>query len=184
MYILRIAVVVLATLSATASVARAVEPIEEAFGLRIGAEFVPAEGPNAYTTLNGARAYYFAPEAPSPLFTLYLAQITPITHLVHTIIAIGPGPDLPTCLEQRANLMPDLRERYGKSFNFEPPAGPAYEKDYEIILQADQKRGVGVTCGGNADVILQIIYVDDVLSDLAELERVQLTSEGGDKLVL
>lgn len=184
MYILRVAVLALLAFSTMSPDAGAVEPIEEAFGLTIGAEFVPADGPEAYTTLNGVRAYYFAPETPSPFFTLYLAQITPITHLVHTVIAIGPGPDLQTCLEHRANLMPDLTERYGESFNFQPPAGPAYEKDYEIILQADQKRGVGVTCGGNADVILQIIYVDDVLSDLAELERLQLQSEETGKLVL
>lgn len=184
MHIIRVAVLTLAAFSAISAGAGAVEPIEEAFGLRIGAEFIPADGPDAYTTLSGTRAYYFAPEAPSPFFTLYLAQITPITHLVHTIIAIGPGPDLQTCLQHRANLMPALTERYGKSFNFEPPAGPDYEKDYEIILQVDQKRGVGVTCGGNADVILQIIYVDDVLSDLAELERLQLKNEDTNKLVL
>ncbi len=184
MRILPVALLAFLALSVTPPHAGAVEPIEDAFGLRIGAEFVPLEGPDAFTTLNGSRAYYFAPETPSPFFTLYLAQITPITHLVHTVIAIGPGPDLQTCLEHRANLMPGLTERYGKSFTFEPPAGPAYEKDYEIILQADQKRGVGVTCGGNADVILQIIYVDDVLSDLAELERLQLASEATDKLVL
>lgn len=184
MYIMRVAIIAFLAFSAGLHGASAVEPIEEAFGLRIGAEFVPAEGPEAYTILNGIRAYYFAPESPSPFFTLYLTQITPITHLVHTVIAIGPGPDLPTCLQRRADLMPDLRERYGTSFNFEPPAGPVYEKDYEIILQADQKRGVGVTCGGNADVILQIIYVDDVLSDLAELERLQLASEKTGKLVL
>ncbi len=184
MHIIRVCLLALLAFSAMPLDAGAVEPIEEAFGLRIGAEFVPTDGPEAYTTLNGSRAYYFAPESPSPLFTLYLAQITPITHLVHTVIAIGPGPDLSTCLQHRADLMPDLRQRYGKSFNFEPPAGPAYEKDYEIILQADQKRGVGVTCGGHVDVILQIIYVDDVLSDLAELERLQLQSERTDKLVL
>lgn len=184
MSILRVSFLALLAFLAVPLGVGAVEPIEEAFGLKIGGEFVPAEGPDAFTTLNGIRAYYFAPESPSPFFTLYLVQITPITQLVHTVIAIGPGPDLPTCLRHRADLMPALTERYGKSFNFEPPAGPAYEKDYEIILQADQKRGVGVTCGGNADVILQIIYVDDVLSDLAELERLQLTSEETDKMVL
>ena len=184
MHILPVALLAFLVTCAMPAGASAVEPIDEAFGLKIGAEFVPADGPEAYTMLNGLRAYYFAPETPSPFFTLYLVQITPITHLIHTVIAIGPGPDLPTCLEHRANLMPDLTERYGKSFNFEPPAGPAYEKDYEIILQADQKRGVGVTCGGNADVILQIIYVDDVLSDLAELERLQLKSEQVDRQVL
>ena len=184
MYILRIIVLSFSACWAMPDGARAVEPIEEAFGLRIGAEFVPGDDPDAYTTLNGVRAYYFTPAMPSPFFTLYLTQITPITHLVHTVIAIGPGPDLQTCLEHRAHLMPDLRERYGMSFSFEPPAGPVYERDYEIILQADQKRGVGVTCGGNADIILQIIYVDDVLSDLAELERLQLKGEETDKLVL
>lgn len=184
MYIVRVTVLVLLALAAASGNGRAVEPIEEAFGLGIGTEFAPADSPESYTTLNGVRAYYFTPATPSPLFTLYLAQITPITHLVHTVIAIGPGPDLKTCLEHRADLMPNLRERYGESFSFEPPEGPVYERDYEIILQADQKRGVGVTCGGNADVILQIIYVDDVLSDLAELERLQLKGEASDKLVL
>ena len=36
--------------------AEAVEPIEEAFGLRFGSEYPPSGDPEAFTTLNGARA--------------------------------------------------------------------------------------------------------------------------------
>ena len=55
-----------------------------------------------------------------------------------------------------------------------PLEAAGFDLDYEVIVQRDPNRGVGVMCGGTSPIIFQLIYLDDELSDLAEQERLQV----------
>ena len=153
------------------------EPVEGAFGMILGAEFIPDEALHDSTTINGEKSYFFSPAAQSRFFDFYLVQITPLTHRVHTIIAVGQTPDVETCQQRRSTLLPQLTAKYGRSINYGPLEAAGFDLDYEMIVQRDPKRGVGVMCGGTSPIVFQLIYLDDELSDLAEQEGRQLIRE-------
>ena len=154
-----------------------VEPVQGAFGFRFGAEFDPSDTPASFTTLNGNRAYFFMPLYPSQHFDRYLVQVTPLTNKIHTIIAVGPKASKEACEEDRAAVVDGLTAKHGASFRWMPARGVPFEGDYDIFLQPDQKRGVGVTCSEASVVTLQLIYVDDDLTNSAELERQQVAQQ-------
>ena len=150
--------------------------------MRLGAEFIPNESLHGSTTINGQTAYFFSPVTQSRFFDFYLVHITPVTHRVHTIIAVGQAPDVETCQQRRSTLMPQLTAKYGRSIKYGPLQAAEFDIDYEVIVQSDRKRGVGIMCGGTSPIIFQLIYLDDELSDLAQQERLQLEREA--KLIL
>lgn len=156
--------------------ASTIERIQEAFGMRLGMEFSPTDNPRSYTTLNGERAYFFTPVSPARSFDYYMVQITPVTHQIYTIIAVGKSGDVQTCRKVRAAMMGPLMETYGPSTKLGPVRGFEFEIDYEVILQPDTRRGVAIVCGGIAPIILQMLYVDNALAQLADQERLRLES--------
>lgn len=160
------------------------ESVHGAFGMVLGAPFTPTEDPHTFTTLNGSRAYFFKPSQPSRVLDRYLVEVTPLTHRIHTIIAVGPKEDIESCEKDRSALLAHLTGKHGASFKWRPAQALPAEGYYDIILQADQKRGIGVTCSGIGAITLQVIYVDDELSDLAEQERHELERERVRKPVL
>ncbi len=156
--------------------ASTIERIHEAFGMSLGMEFSPTEDPSSYTTLDGEPAYFFTPVSSPQSFDYYMVQITPATHQIHTIIAVGKSGDVQTCHKVRAAMMGPLMETYGPSTYLGPVRGSGFEIDYEVILQPDTRRGVAIVCGGIAPIILQMLYVDNALAQLADQERLRLES--------
>ena len=154
-----------------------IEPIQEAFGMKLGVEVAPTEDSLSYNTLDGAWAYFFTPVHPSPLFDFYVVHITPVTHLIHTITAVGQRHDIQTCQKDRAALMPLLTETYGPSTKLGPVHISDFDIDSEAIVQAGNRRWVGIACGGTSPIILHMMYVDMALVHLAEQERLQLERE-------
>ena len=145
--------------------------------MKLGAEVAPTEDSLSYNTLDGAWAYFFTPVHPSPLFDFYVVQITPGTHLIHTIMAVGQRDDIQTCQKDRAALMPLLTETYGPSRKLGPAHTFDFDIDSEAIVQAGNRRGVGIACGGKSPIILHMMLIDFNLVHLAEQERLRLESE-------
>ena len=149
-------------------------PIEEGFGLKLGETFVPSQSSEPAITLNGSVGYFFTPAHPSPLFDSYVVQITPVSHRIHTIIGVGTRENLTTCQSDRSSLLPRLTKTYGASVTWKPDPASGITIDYEIILQADHQRAIGVSCGGTSPIIFQIMYLDNDLSNVAHQELLQV----------
>jgi hypothetical protein len=153
----------------------AVQPIDDAFGMRLGATFDPSDVPDVI--IGGAPAYYFTPSDPSPLFDFYFVQITPVTNRIHTIGAVGKTDDLKTCRTQRAGLMARLTNKHGPVTEFGLQPAATFDLDYELIVQGNGARVIGVSCGGTAPIIFSLTYYADDLADLAEEERLDFARE-------
>jgi hypothetical protein len=70
--------------------------IESAFGKKLGEVFDPGDTPNEYAGSNPGNQYQryrFTPVAPFKGLTEYFVEVTPTTHRIHTIEAIGYAAD-------------------------------------------------------------------------------------------
>lgn len=155
--------------------ALAVQPIAEAFGMSLGATFVPSKVPDVI--IGGAPAYYFKPTDPAPLFDFYFVQITPVMHRIHTIGAVGKTDDLKTCRRQRADLMAKLTNKHGPVTDFGLRPAETFDLDYELIVQGKGARVLGVSCGGTAPIIFSLTYYAGDLANLAEEERLEFSRQ-------
>ncbi len=148
----------------------AFDSIEGAFGMKLGAKYLPSAGPGSSTVLDGAPAYFFKPASPSHLFDLYVVQITPASHLIHSIIGVGRSKDVETCDKDRGAMLSSLTEQYGASTKWGLEQVSGHYFDFDIILQSSHNRGIGIGCSGTSPIIFQIIYLDDDLANLAKRE--------------
>jgi hypothetical protein len=98
-------------LSSVVIPARAVEKIEGAFGLKLGDVWHPKEKPDM--KYGGGEGYTFTPAQPNSAFSDYLVWITPESHRIFKIMAIGVAPDGKTAEARCAGIAAVLNEKYG-----------------------------------------------------------------------
>jgi hypothetical protein len=91
--------------------ARALEKIEGAFGLKLGDVWHPKEKPDS--KYGGGEGYKFTPAQPNSAFSDYLVWITPESHRIFKIMAIGVAPDGKTAEARCAGIAAVLNEKYG-----------------------------------------------------------------------
>lgn len=148
--------------------ARAAEnPISGDFGLKLGEVFQPeptAPGP----AFEGFPLYPFHPEKASPAFKDYFVQMTPTSHRIFRIRAVGPAASPEECAKQQGQLMEALKEKLGS-----PKMDTVEAPDFTIKILTIGDRTVTVKCSSLGGGSLEIQYTDSKLKDLAETEKIR-----------
>lgn len=160
------------SLSASASTTNAEEKITGAFGVELGQTFNPQEAIGKGSLTDGTPMYQFSPKNKFRSFSTYYVSITPKTHKIYSIWAIGNMENDPSCKKEQALVMAILQKKYGKM-----EEDQLFSSLYDI-KQIDQgDRYVLTKCSGLGDVSIDIRYKDKQLEEQAEKERILLESE-------
>lgn len=155
-----------------ASSVQAEEKILGAFGVELGQVFDPSGAIGKGSLTDGTPMYKFSPKKKFRSFSTYYALITPKTHKVYSIWAIGNMENDPSCKKEQALIMAILQKKYGKI-----EKDQLFSNIYDV-KQIDQgNRYVLTKCSGFVDVSLDIRYKDKKLETIAENERILLESE-------
>lgn len=148
------------------------EKITGAFGIELGQNFNPREAIGKGSLTDGTPMYQFSPKKKFRSFSTYYVLLTPKTHKVYSIWAIGNTENDPSCKKEQALLMAILQKKYGKV-----EQDQLFSSLYDI-KQIDQgNRYVLTKCSGFGDVSLDIRYKDKKLEEQAEKERIIIESE-------
>jgi hypothetical protein len=120
-------------------------------------------------TESGAILYRFKPKSPLRSFTEYYVAVTPKGKQIYSIRARGEMRNNEVCKKEQVVVVELLKKKYG------PPEkrGLADElSDSDTIRQGN--RGIVVKCTGLFSVTIDIGYIDSVLAQQAERERIEL----------
>ncbi|HVU06915.1 MAG TPA: hypothetical protein VHG89_00060 [Verrucomicrobiae bacterium] len=137
----------------------AADKIEGAFGMKLGDTFDPSSAIRILEGKDGIPSYQFNTTNAFRSFKNYFVMVTPKTHQIYSIWAVGKIGDLQAGKEEQAKVMELLRKQFG---NDEAPT------DMEIH---QGNRLVATKLVGNVDVTIAILYTDSDLKALADKER-------------
>jgi hypothetical protein len=138
----------------------AADKIEGAFGMKLGDTFDPSSAISVLEGKGGTPpSYQFNATNKFRSFKNYFVMVTPKTHRIYTIWAVGKIGDLQAGKEEQAKVMELLRKQFGND-----------ETSTDMKIQQGN-RLVATKLTGNTDVIIAIIYTDSDLKVLADKER-------------
>lgn len=146
-----------------------VDGINEAFGKKLGSVFNPASAIGEGALTNGTRMYQFTPTKSFRSFTKYYVLITPKTHQIYSIWAIGEVTNTETGKKEQDLIMELLTKKYGAS---EKQGIFDTMRDSKIITHGT--RSVSTKISGIIDATLDIRYTDHDLDKIAEKERLSI----------
>ncbi len=110
----------LATLALPIS-AFAIDPLDGAFGLRLGDVFTPNETNSQGTVRTDEHAhlpaYRFQPQVPNRNFTEYWVYVTPTTHRIFRIVAVGHANNTTLAESQQDAILAVARDKYYGDFS-------------------------------------------------------------------
>jgi hypothetical protein len=153
--------------SASAFSALAVEKIEGAFGKKLGEAFDPSSATGTSTNSEGGIMYEFTPTNAVRSFKRYYVMITPTTHKIYCVVAIGNVVSTTAGRKEQSVIMGVLREKYGSEFKIGPTDSMG---DVKRIQQGS--RNIVTTLSGYPNHIIDLKCHDDDLEKLAEKEHV------------
>jgi hypothetical protein len=157
----------LASLICTFS-ALAVDPLDGAFGLKFGEVFTPNENnPSGLVrTDDHSRmlAYQFKPAAPNRSFNEYWVYITPATHRIFRIVAVGRANNEDLAVSQQNAVLAVAREKYSGDFSIH---------DRWVFQGVSSVTVRPPTPQADGSVLWQVAYTNLALS-----ERVLLANNG------
>ena len=148
----------------------ALNPISGDFGLQLGGVFQPeptAQGP----AFEGFPLYPFHPAKAHPDFKDYFVQVTPVSHKIFRIRAVGPAASPEACGHRQGRLLDALKEKLGS-----PKMETVEAPDFTIKILTVGDRSVTVKCSFLGGGSLELQYTDSKLKDLAEAEKIRKES--------
>jgi hypothetical protein len=163
-------------LSIMAFSALAAEKIEGGFGKKLGETFDPSLATSTSTNSEGAIMYEFTPTNAVRSFKRYFVMITPTTHKIYCVMAIGNVESTTAGRKEQSVIMDVLREKYGSEFKIGPIDSMG---DVKRIKQGS--RNIVTTLSGHPNHIIDIKCYDDDLEKLAEKEHVAKETANIDK---
>ena len=168
---LRKTIAFLSVLLVTSS-ALAIDKIDGAFGKMLGDTFDLATAIGTSALTDGTPMYQFRPNKPFRSFNSYYVLITPSTHKIYAIWALGPVGNTETGKKEQALLMQILVDKYGPldSTGFADTMG-----DAKHITQGN--RTVYTKINGFTNTTIDIRYYDADLTGLAERERLAIEAK-------
>jgi len=155
------------------------EKITEAFGQKLGGDFDPSSAIGKTALTDGTPMYEFSPSKTFRSFKRYYVMITPTTHKIYSIWAIGTFENTATAKKEQALLMELLIQKYGEE-----------KKEGIFDAMSDVKRidkgdrDILLKISGFTDVTLDIRYYDRPLEKLAEKERLAIEAKKVDASAL
>jgi hypothetical protein len=141
------------------------EPIEGAFGIKLGDKFDVASAETIGKLTDGTPLYAFTPANPFRSFTRYSVQVTPVSHRVCAVWADGKFNESDEAKKERDLVLKLLVGKYG------PEAKNRITfSDVKRIQSGDRyvMLSTPVVFGGGK---LEVRYVDEALEKQAEKER-------------
>ena len=105
----------LIALWATSTLSAQQPQITGAFGFKFGDVFDPSKAIKEVKLLGGSTAYEVRPTEPYRACSVYVVQITPKTHLIHSIVGKGWLANFQEALKELQLVMELLRQKYGES---------------------------------------------------------------------
>lgn len=147
--------------------------ISGAFGITFGCKFNPDFSIGQGSLKDGTPMYMFQPVNKFRSFNQYFVMITPKTHLVYSIWAIGNIKNTETGKKEQAVIVSLLEQKYGKQEenNLVPNL-------YDAVLIRQSDRDIMVKVSGVFnDHTIDIRYFDNEIKALAEKERIEIESK-------
>lgn len=143
-----------------------------AFGKQLGDVFDPATAIGRSELTDGTPMYQFAPSEKFRSFERYYIMITPKSHKIYAIWAVGAVENTGVGEKEQAVIMSLLEKKYGK---------PKEEGLFDSMMGAKQlhqgDRYIIVKVSGFVDVTIDIRYYDKKLTEITEKERIELEVE-------
>jgi len=165
--------IILAVFSVTALAQDKTEKIEGAFGLKLGDTFdIKTLGAKAIPSSGGSLMYNFTPTNPMRSFTRYGVVLTPKTHRIAGITAMGDYDDKAGAQKEQAVVLALLTKKYGAQDKAQIEDQLDSNKR---IVQGKRMIMMFIDAGVNK-ARLTISYADETLFNLAEKERIELES--------
>lgn len=162
---------IVSSIIAPTAPATAVEPLIGAFGVRLGQTFSPDEAIGSGELTDKTPMYEFAPASPFRSFKRYYVLITPKTHKVYSIWAIGSVESVAEGKKEQAVVMKLLQDKYG------PSERQGMIDALGDVVRIDKgDRYVLTKLTGFVDVSIDLRYYDRSLEKLAEPERLEIES--------
>ena len=146
----------------------AAERIEGAFGLKFGDVFDVKKAKGEVLLIGNNKAYYFSPQNPINGIAEYYAAITPKTHKVAAIVAVGKFSSELRGFGAANVLIPILEKKYG-SGTFRDSKFSLSQGLRDISIDVDREKDDTAT--------LMIQYTDSDMMDMAEKERIEIEQE-------
>ena len=145
-----------------------------AFGMQLGAAFSHDLAIGKSFDNRDIPLYEFMPKNPLPVFSIYAVQITPQTRRIYSIQATTTINRQSACTEEAKVLLAALGEKYGNTTDFD---------DHYFLAETggvhQGSRRAWVTCSGSLfdDTTLTLEYIDTILEERSEKERIVLKSK-------
>ena len=143
------------------------EKIEGAFGFKLGQKFDPTA-----PILSTEKDYHFqdvypaTPPVPNEQFPTYYVRITPITHLITTIISVGKSVAGDAGVEAKQAVEAYLQAKYGEG-----------SSKFADNIRQDRRAIVVGGAWNPARTITTVSYIDSDLNAQADREQAQLNAE-------
>ena len=138
----------------------AADKIEGAFGMKFGDTFDTSSAIGIIEGKNGIRNYQFNTTNVFRPFKNYFVMVTPKTHKIYSIWAVGKIGDLQAGKKEQLEIMELLGKQFGNN--------EVSSTDFEIH---QGNRIVATKLVGNIDVTIAILYSDSDLKKLADEEE-------------
>jgi len=168
------AVALLLASLAISATAAGTNRIDGAFGVTLGDSFEPSDAPATTTTVDEAM-YPFTPKNPHDSFNQYYVLITPVSHRVYCIWAIGPEMNVEKAKIHEEVVFKALTKKYGTG---EKQGIFDGLNDAKRIDKGD--RGIYVNVRGFSDGQLNLRYTDSVLEKKAKDEEIEVEAKKKD----
>ena len=140
------------------------EKIEGAFGFTFGQKYEPTTPMLERTKdYNFHDVYSVTPPTPNAQFVTYYVRLTPVTHLITTIIAVGKSIDGDAGVQAEQAIEAYLQAKYGED-----------SRKFASEIHQDHRQ---ITVGGAhnpARTITNVYYTDSDLGVQADHEQAQL----------
>jgi hypothetical protein len=146
-----------------------------AFGLKLGAHFDPADAIAEHHTTDGETMYEFNPINKFQTFNRYFVLLTPVSHQIYCIWAIGRIENTAACTHAQELILALLREKYGTSGKQD-----LWEKITDEWWIHQGHHHVHLKCSGLGENEIHLQYFDSDLSTQARLARLELEKRFAD----
>lgn len=152
------------TLLILATSALGSEKIEGAFGLKLGDPFQPKNA--AVSKFGFAAGYEFTPEKPNSALTTYFVYITPNSHLIYQIVAVGTAEDS----QSASNMSKKIRAIVGRKYEDTPTNDESIEQGARRVEVVKRESFVSQQIS-KTQYSFAVFYTDTRLQSQASQER-------------
>ncbi len=147
------------------------QPIEGAFGQRLGAPFDPATSTQSTGDINTVTFWYPDP-VKIPELTEFFVLTTPITYRIYAIVASGEAADQAGCVDSVHGLVGVVSKKY-LGDQYDSHLRKLNDEETFLLLQGKTHRRIRIGCQRDKDgkLKLEMAYGDETVEDAGKSEE-------------